>query len=373
MVKIKPMSSTVLVAVRVRPLLGHDRRQQEIVAVLDTNMVVCRDPSKVNKVDDPLRAQRTREKRYAFDHVFGNGANNDDVHARTTQTIISGILDGYNATVFAYGQTGSGKTFTMIGSPEKPGLMALTLGEMFAISSDITARTGTKYTVSASFLEIYNELMRDLLEPSRGALDLRENPLKGPEVAGISEWQCSSKDEIMGLLRKGNRNRSQESTAANSESSRSHAVLQVVVAMTDPDRAKQKHSKLSLIDLAGSERASNTENRGMRLREGANINRSLLALGNVINALGKKGTFVPYRDSKLTRLLKDSLGGNCRTVSDSSVSSDCRRTAGGLPAGGTAPTAAQGARVALASQSTAHARPPSCLLAFLHAPTEACV
>ena len=314
MVKIKPMSSTVLVAVRVRPLLGHDRRQQEIVAVLDTNMVVCRDPSKVNKVDDPLRAQRTREKRYAFDHVFGNGANNDDVHARTTQTIISGILDGYNATVFAYGQTGSGKTFTMIGSPEKPGLMALTLGEMFAISSDITARTGTKYTVSASFLEIYNELMRDLLEPSRGALDLRENPLKGPEVAGISEWQCSSKDEIMGLLRKGNRNRSQESTAANSESSRSHAVLQVVVAMTDPDRAKQKHSKLSLIDLAGSERASNTENRGMRLREGANINRSLLALGNVINALGKKGTFVPYRDSKLTRLLKDSLGGNCRTV-----------------------------------------------------------
>jgi kinesin family protein 18/19 len=211
---------SVLVAVRVRPLLGHDRKQQEVVAVLDDNMVICRDPSKVNNERDPLREKRTREKRYAFDHVFGNGANNDDVHRRTTQTLIDGVLDGYNATVFAYGQTGSGKTFTMLGIPSAPGLMALTLGGMFAKAVDNTQRTGTKYKVTVSFLEIYNELMRDLLEPGRGSLDLRENPLKGPEVAGISEHTAATKDVVMGLLRKGNINRSQESTAANAESSR---------------------------------------------------------------------------------------------------------------------------------------------------------
>lgn len=158
-------------------------------------------------------------------------------------------------------------------------------------------------------------------------LDLREDPINGPCVAGLTEVEAANGDEIMRLLHKGNERRTQQPTAANEVSSRSHAVLSVVVESKEraPGTvAKIKVGKLSLIDLAGSERAANTQNRGVRLVEGANINRSLLALGNCINALGEKGNkgnFVPYRDSKLTRLLKDSLGGNCRTVMIANISS----------------------------------------------------
>lgn len=179
---------------------------------------------------------------------------------------------------------------------------------------------GTAYRVTVSFIEIYNENIRDLLSETVEYLDLREDPIKGPIVAGVTEIETKSGAAVMELLHQGNARRSQASTAANEVSSRSHAVLQVVVECKDraPGTvANIKVGKLSLIDLAGSERAANTKNVGARLVEGANINRSLLALGNCINALGEKsnkGNFVPYRDSKLTRLLKDSLGGNCRTV-----------------------------------------------------------
>jgi kinesin family protein 18/19 len=208
-----------------------------------------------------------------------------------------------------------------------------------------------------SYIEVYNENIRDLLVGSVDALELREDPIKGPTVAGVSEVDAINTEEVIALLTKGNKNRMQEPTAANKESSRSHAVLQVgsglghghcgacgngvvdccagcvslashtahparlpspeqiFVEQKERSGTSMKVGKLSLIDLAGSERASNTKNSGLRLKEGANINRSLLALGNCINALGQnaKGSFVPYRDSKLTRLLKDSLGGNCRT------------------------------------------------------------
>ena len=173
---------------------------------------------------------------------------------------------------------------------------------------------------------MYNENIRDLLSDTDEYLDLREDPINGPCVAGLTEIEAKNGDEIMTLLHKGNERRSQQPTAANEVSSRSHAVLTVVVEGKDraPGTvATIKVGKLSLVDLAGSERAANTQNRGVRLIEGANINRSLLALGNCINALGEKskGNFVPYRDSKLTRLLKDSLGGNCRTVMIANISS----------------------------------------------------
>lgn len=147
-------------------------------------------------------------------------------------------------------------------------------------------------------------------------LELREDPIKGPTVAGVTELVMNNTDDVMEQLHKGNKMRTQESTGANAESSRSHAVLQISVEHRDKNGKDKKIGKLSMVDLAGSERAANTSNRGIRLLEGANINRSLLALGNCINALtsGSKGSYVPYRDSKLTRMLKDSLGGNCRTV-----------------------------------------------------------
>merc|ERR1719359_707985 len=181
-----------------------------------------------------------------------------------------------------------------------------------------------KFEVKCSFLEVYNENIRDLLRPDGEYLDIREDPVKGVCVAGISEvGGLESADEIMSLLHQANRHRTTESTGANEVSSRSHAVLQVGVERRQrtADIVSQVHvGKLSMIDLAGSERASQTNNRGIRMIEGANINRSLLALGNCITALSSAVAFVPYRDSKMTRLLKDSLGGNCRTVMIANVS-----------------------------------------------------
>jgi kinesin family protein 18/19 len=274
---------------------------------------------------------RSREKRYAFDYVFSPEDGQEKVYANTTKFLIHGVLNGFNATVFAYGCTGAGKTYTMLGTPDQPGIMALTLKDLFEnidrIHSD--AQATVSYKVSVSFLEVYNENIRDLLATlSNDYLDLREDPLKGPVVAGISEIEASNAEEVMKLLRRGNKNRTQEATAANAVSSRSHAVLQVLIEQSERNpgtSATVKFGKLSLVDLAGSERAAVTQNRGQRLLEGANINRSLLALGNCINALGEKASqkgagFVPYRDSKLTRLLKDSLGGNCRTVMIANIS-----------------------------------------------------
>lgn len=175
-------------------------------------------------------------------------------------------------------------------------------------------------------MQIYNETIRDLLLPEgRGKpLDLREDTGRGMVIAGLSTHTPRSADEVFDLLARGNKNRSQCATDANSESSRSHGVFQIIVTFRDRagGDSSVRVSKLSMIDLAGSERASVSKNQGAVMREGANINRSLLALGNCINALssGEAVGFVPYRDSKLTRLLKDSLGGNTRTVMIAAVS-----------------------------------------------------
>merc|ERR1719382_317760 len=204
----------------------------------------------------------------------------------------------------------------MLGNPSEPGVMLLTLHDLFSEVS--SQRRDRHFEVKCSFLEVYNENIRDLLRPDADYLDIREDPVNGMCVAGISEvGGLESADEIMALLQQANRHRTTEATCANVTSSRSHAVLQVVVEQRDRTSdivAQVNVGKLSMIDLAGSERASHTQNKGIRMIEGANINRSLLALGNCITALSSCVSFVPYRDSKMTRLLKDSLGGNCRTV-----------------------------------------------------------
>ena len=317
--------SNVLVSVRVRPLMKHDVVKKSCVRVLDSKVVVILDPA--TQKPDVLRVNRTREKQYAFDYVFEPSSSQDATYHHTTKFLIHGVLDGFNATVFAYGQTGSGKTFTMIGMQENPGIMVRVMSDLFSHSASNAKANAVNHKVVVSFLEVYNENIRDLLSDDTDEyLDLREDPIKGPVVAGITEVEAKSATEIMQLLHQGNAKRSQAATAANEVSSRSHAVLQVIVESRDraPGVVDNiKVGKLSLIDLAGSERAANTQNRGARLVEGANINRSLLALGNCINALGEKGNkgnFVPYRDSKLTRLLKDSLGGNCRTVMIANIS-----------------------------------------------------
>ncbi|XP_032653137.1 kinesin-like protein KIF19 isoform X1 [Chelonoidis abingdonii] len=305
------------VALRIRPISMVELEEGAtlIAHKVDEQVVVLMDP--MEDPEDILRANRSREKSYVFDMAFDFTATQEMVYRTTTKGLIEGVISGYNATVFAYGPTGCGKTYTMLGTDHEPGIYARTLHDLFRAIEETS--DDMEYEVSMSYLEIYNEMIRDLLNPSLGFLELREDAKGVIQVAGITEVSTINAKEVMQLLLKGNKQRMQEPTAANQTSSRSHAVLQVTVRQKSRIRnimQEVRVGRLFMIDLAGSERASQTQNRGQRMKEGAHINRSLLALGNCINALSDKGAhkYVNYRDSKLTRLLKDSLGGNSRTV-----------------------------------------------------------
>ena len=263
--------------------------------------------------------KKVKDQTFAFDRVFDENTTQGEVYEATTRGLLDSVLDGYNATVFAYGATGCGKTHTITGTAQQPGIIFLTMQELF---EKIGERSDEKHTeISLSYLEIYNETIRDLLVPggSKQGLMLREDAHQAVSVAGLSSHHPKDVQEVMDMIVKGNEYRTISPTEANATSSRSHAVLQINVAQKDRNAdVNEPHTMatLSIIDLAGSERASATKNRGERLIEGANINKSLLALGSCINALCdvRKRNHVPYRNSKLTRLLKFSLGGNCKTV-----------------------------------------------------------
>lgn len=267
----------------------------------------------------PRSGRKVKDQVFAFDRIFDHNAQQTEVYEGTTKQLLDSVLDGYNATVFAYGATGCGKTHTITGTPQHPGIIFLTMQELF---EKIEERSQDKSTeVTLSYLEIYNETIRDLLVPggSKQGLMLREDVNQAVTVAGLTSHHPANVQEVMDMIVQGNEYRTVSPTAANATSSRSHAVLQINVAQRDLNAGpSEPHTMatLSIIDLAGSERASATKNRGERLLEGANINKSLLALGSCINALCDPRTrnHIPYRNSKLTRLLKFSLGGNCKTV-----------------------------------------------------------
>lgn len=297
---------------------------RSVINVVDDKMLIF-DPPEGNPMTSMQKAAfpnknttRIREHRFVFDRLFDENCSQDDVFYHTSKPLIDNILDGYNATVFAYGATGCGKTHTISGTPEHPGIIFLTTKELF---ERIEALQDTHVVdVSMSYLEIYNETIRDLLQPNNNkSLILREDAEKRISVSNLSSHRPESVEEVMDMILKGNENRTMSPTDANATSSRSHAVLQINVTQR-PRTAELSEAHtfatFSMIDLAGSERAAATKNRGERLLEGANINKSLLALGNCINALcdPRQKNHVPYRDSKLTRLLKFSLGGNCKTV-----------------------------------------------------------
>ena len=332
--EMKNGSFNILVCVRCRPLSSSEKQlsSYETIKIMD-KMVILTDPIEYNG-PTAIFKNRNKDQTYAFDYAFDKFTKQKTVFEKSTKFLIDGVVNGYNATVFAYGATGAGKTFTMLGTELNPGIMVLTLEELF---DKVNSFYDRDYKLKFWLLEIYNENIRDLLKnngknslenTNNEYLDLREDPEKGIVVSGITEISVTNSNEMLKILKRGNRNRTQEATGANETSSRSHAILQVSIEYKEKNSGIdfQIHfSKLSLIDLAGSERAAATNNKGIRLIEGANINRSLLTLGNCINALceanlrGKK-IHIPYRDSKLTRLLKDSLGGNARTVMIANVS-----------------------------------------------------
>ncbi|KAK1890608.1 Kinesin-like protein KIF18A [Dissostichus eleginoides] len=322
----------VRVVVRVRPTSEREKTEncRSVVQVVDNHMLIF-DPKEEDA--SGFGSQRVRNKnitkrankdlKFVFDQVFGEESTQDDLFKGTTKAVLDGLLNGFNCTVFAYGATGAGKTHTMLGAQNDPGVMYRTMTELFKRMED--AKEEKEFTVAFSYFEVYNEQIRDLLA-NIGPLAVREDSSKGVVVQGLTLHKPKSAAHILEALDSGNRNRTQHPTDMNANSSRSHAVFQIYLRQQDKTASLNPNAcvaKLSLIDLAGSERASATNAKGARLREGANINKSLLALGNVINALAdpkNKKTHIPYRDSKLTRLLKDSLGGNCRTVMIANVS-----------------------------------------------------
>uniref|UniRef100_A0A8K9XKJ5 Kinesin motor domain-containing protein n=1 Tax=Oncorhynchus mykiss TaxID=8022 RepID=A0A8K9XKJ5_ONCMY len=276
---------------------------------------------------------------FAYDHCFWSMdesdtdkfAGQDVVFQCLGESLLDNAFLGYNACIFAYGQTGSGKSYTMMGSSEQPGLIPRLCSSLFDRTLQ-EQREGESFTVEVSFMEIYNEKVRDLLDPkgSRQALRVREHKVFGPYVDGLSRLAVACYKDIECLMSEGNKSRTVAATNMNEESSRSHAVFNIILTHTLMDLGSgtsgEKVSKLSLVDLAGSERAAKTGATGERMKEGSNINKSLSTLGLVISALADQGAgknktkFVPYRDSVLTWLLKDSLGGNSRTAMVATVS-----------------------------------------------------
>ncbi|XP_022249018.1 kinesin-like protein KIF13A isoform X2 [Limulus polyphemus] len=327
-------SDKVKVAVRVRPL---SRREME----LETHCVVeMKEGQTILKHPTCSKAEshRKQPKTFAFDHCFWSYketdlhyANQGDVYQHLGSDILQNAFQGYNACIFAYGQTGSGKSYTMMGSEENKGLIPRLCDDLFGRIACNT-NSSLSYKVEVSYMEIYNEKVHDLLDPkgTRQSLKVREHNILGPYVDGLSTLAVSSYQDISSLMTEGNKSRTVAATNMNSESSRSHAVFNITLTclLTDIQSGitGEKVSKMSLVDLAGSERAVKSGAVGERLKEGSNINKSLTTLGLVMSKLadqssGKaKDKFVPYRDSVLTWLLKDNLGGNSKTVMVATIS-----------------------------------------------------
>ncbi|XP_049642799.1 chromosome-associated kinesin KIF4A-like [Suncus etruscus] len=270
------------------------------------------------------------DKSFTYDFVFDPSTEQEEVFNTAVVPLLKGIFRGYNATVLAYGQTGSGKTYSMGGTytaeQENEPTVGVIPRVIQLLFKEIDQRSDFDFFLKVSYLEIYNEEILDLLCSSREKaphINIREDPKEGIKIVGLTEKTVFVALDTVSCLEQGNNSRTVASTAMNSQSSRSHAIFTISIEQRKKnDMDSSFHSKLHLVDLAGSERQKKTRAEGVRLKEGININRGLLCLGNVISALGneKKGGFVPYRDSKLTRLLQDSLGGNSHTLMIACVS-----------------------------------------------------
>jgi len=254
---------------------------------------------------------------FTFDRVFNMASRQTDVFDFSIRPTVDDILNGYNGTVFAYGQTGAGKSYTMMGpdidDEEQKGIIPRIVEQIF--TSILTSSGNIEYTVRVSYMEIYMERIRDLLAPQNDNLPIHEEKSRGVYVKGLLEIYVSSVQEVYEVMRRGGMARAVAATNMNQESSRSHSIFVITVTQKNVETGSSKSGTLFLVDLAGSEKVGKTGASGQTLEEAKKINKSLSSLGNVINALTDgKSTHIPYRDSKLTRILQESLGGNSRTT-----------------------------------------------------------
>lgn len=307
-------SESVKVVVRCRPMNDKElaAKFERMVSVdVKLGQIIVRNPREASASELP--------KVFTFDSVYDSNSKQIDLYDETFRPLVESVLFGFNGTIFAYGQTGTGKTYTMEGvrkDPERRGVIPNSFEHIF---THISHSQNQQYLVRASYLEIYQEEIRDLLSKDQSRrLELRERPDKGVYVSDLSSFVTKSVQEIEHVMNVGNQNRSVGATNMNEHSSRSHAIFLITVECSEVGVDGENHirvGKLNLVDLAGSERQTKTGAQGERLKEATKINLSLSALGNVISALvDGKSSHIPYRDSKLTRLLQDSLGGNARTV-----------------------------------------------------------
>ncbi|XP_038245471.1 kinesin-1 heavy chain isoform X2 [Dermochelys coriacea] len=254
-------------------------------------------------------------KPYVFDHVFQSSTSQEQVYNDCAKKIVKDVLEGYNGTIFAYGQTSSGKTHTMEGTlhdPDGMGIIPRIVQDIFNYIYSMDENL--EFHIKVSYFEIYLDKIRDLLDVSKTNLSVHEDKNRVPYVKGCTERFVCSPDEVMDTIDEGKSNRHVAVTNMNEHSSRSHSIFLINVKQENTQTEQKLSGKLYLVDLAGSEKVSKTGAEGALLDEAKNINKSLSALGNVISALAESSTYVPYRDSKMTRILQDSLGGNCRTT-----------------------------------------------------------
>ncbi|XP_023696938.1 kinesin-like protein KIF3B isoform X1 [Paramormyrops kingsleyae] len=306
-------SESVKVVVRCRPMNEKEKAANfERVVSIDVKLGQV-------SVKNPRGTAQEHPKVFTFDSVYDWNSKQVELYDETFRSLVESVLLGFNGTIFAYGQTGTGKTYTMEGvrnDPERRGVIPNSFEHIF---THISRSQNQQYLVRASYLEIYQEEIRDLLSKDQTRrLELKERPDTGVYVKDLSSFVTKSVKEIEHVMNVGNQNRSVGATNMNEHSSRSHAIFVITIECSEIGLDGENHirvGKLNLVDLAGSERQTKTGAQGERLKEATKINLSLSALGNVISALvDGKSTHIPYRDSKLTRLLQDSLGGNAKTV-----------------------------------------------------------
>uniref|UniRef100_A0A4W6C6R3 plus-end-directed kinesin ATPase n=1 Tax=Lates calcarifer TaxID=8187 RepID=A0A4W6C6R3_LATCA len=318
--------ASVKVAVRVRPFNSREMsKESKCIIQMQGNTTTILNP----------KAPKEPAKTFSFDYSYWSHTTPEDpcfasqnlVYNDIGKEMLAHAFEGYNVCIFAYGQTGAGKSYTMMGKQEEgqEGIIPMLCEDLFEKINDDCNKEELSYSVEVSYMEIYCERVRDLLNPkNKGNLRVREHPLLGPYVEDLSKLAVTSYTDIADLMDAGNKARTVAATNMNETSSRSHAVFTIVFTQrkhdSETDLSTEKVSKISLVDLAGSERADSTGAKGTRLKEGANINKSLTTLGKVISALAevskkkKKTDFIPYRDSVLTWLLRENLGGNSRTA-----------------------------------------------------------
>jgi kinesin family protein C2/C3 len=309
--EVQDLKGTIRVYCRVRPFFQEQKDMQSTVDYIGENGNII--------INNPFKQEKDARKIFSFNKVFGQTVSQEQIYI-DTQPVIRSVLDGFNVCIFAYGQTGSGKTYTMSG----PDLMTETtwgvnyraLRDLFQLSN---ARTHVvTYEIGVQMIEIYNEQVRDLLvsDGSSRRLDIRNNSqLNGLNVPDANLIPVSNTRDVLDLMRIGQKNRAVGATALNERSSRSHSVLTVHVQGKELASGSILRGCLHLVDLAGSERVEKSEAVGERLKEAQHINKSLSALGDVIYALAQKSSHVPYRNSKLTQVLQDSLGKRTQKLS----------------------------------------------------------